>query len=133
MNLGKSSPENVKVQVKQRGSMLRLQGSENVKVLGLQFFGTEPHTKSKNGIGFLNSFDNILVEYPDEIQLSSTALTNSIIRYGKDIIKVTGVLAGSTKKPGRCVFINNSIEYAERGVESTTCAGAGMYNLFCVV
>jgi len=67
------------VLVKQRGSMIRLQGSENVKVSGLKLFATEFHAESENGIGFSNTFDKMLVEYPDEIHLNPAAIMVIII------------------------------------------------------
>eukprot|EP00566_Odontella_aurita_P004116 CAMPEP_0113526642 /NCGR_PEP_ID=MMETSP0015_2-20120614/859_1 /TAXON_ID=2838 /ORGANISM="Odontella" /LENGTH=1144 /DNA_ID=CAMNT_0000424999 /DNA_START=702 /DNA_END=4136 /DNA_ORIENTATION=- /assembly_acc=CAM_ASM_000160 len=114
----------VGVRVKQRGSMIRLLGSEYVSVVGLTLFATEMHAESRGAIGFSNHFRDMVVEYPDEIRLIPAGLTNSILRYGKGTLKLTGAVTGSNRKPERCTFINNMIEYAEKGVELTNCAGA---------
>ena len=99
------------VRVKQRGSMLRLIGSENVKISGLKLFATEFQAESQDGVGFGLSFDKMFVEYFEEIHLNPAAVTNSIFHYGKSMIKTTGPVLGSNKKPTRCTFTNNLVAY----------------------
>ena len=139
VKLDYSDYNKIDIRVKQRGSMLKLLGCENVKVQGLKLFATEMHAESRDGIGYSNSFEDIVAEYPDEMRLLPATLKNSVLRYGKGIIKSMGdIIGGNNKKPSRCTFVNNLIEYAEKGVELTGCAGAGKLffkrdNLKCVI
>lgn len=112
----------VQVRVKQRGSMLRLVGAENVRVAGLSMFATEFHAATDGGVGRNVVFDSLVAEYPGEVHLEPAGLRNSVLRYGTGIIKSTGGTAGNGAV--RCEFRNNLIEYAEMAVELTGCAGA---------
>ncbi|EJK75750.1 hypothetical protein THAOC_02517, partial [Thalassiosira oceanica] len=115
----------VRVRVKQRGTMLSLRGSENVRVAGLKLFATEFNAVAAGGVGRDVTFDALTAEYPGETRLEPAGLTNSVLRYGSGVVKSMGTVAGNAPDGAvRCVFSNNLIEYAEMAVELTGCAGA---------
>lgn len=109
------------VQVRTRGTALKVLGSDNIHVLGINFFGTEMRSTGRNNVGGNVVFESVSLMYPERIKLEPAALIDAEIRFGRTL-EFNGLLGSGVS----CRMENTLIEHSWFGADFWDCKGGSI-------